>query len=93
MTDMPAKRSSCAHATLDGAEDSVFVEDFNTFYSRFDIHNFSSEVNKMKHSCSTKDDEIETTEDAVLKVFEAVNVRKSSGPDGVCGRVLKYCAK
>ena len=51
------------------------------------------EVNEIKRSSSVKDGEMEITEDAVLKVLKAVNVRKSSGPDGVCGRVLKYCAK
>ena len=75
MTGMPAKRN-CAHATLGGAEESVFAEDLSTFYSRFDIHDFSSEVNEIKHSCSVKDDEIEITEDAVLKVFKAINVEK-----------------
>ena len=57
----------------------------NTFYSRFDIHDFSSEVNEIKHSCSVKDDEMEITEDAVLKVIKAINVRNCSGPGGVCG--------
>ena len=80
ITDMPAKRNHCAHANLGGAEESVLAEDLSTFYSRFDIHHFSSEVNEIKHYCSVKDDEIEITEDAVLKVFEAINVRKSSGP-------------
>ena len=42
---------------------------------------------------SVKDDAMEITEDAVLKVFKAIDVRKSSGPDGVCGRVLNYCTK
>ena len=80
MTDVPAERSHCAHATLAGAEGSVFAEDFSTFYGHFDIHAFSSEVNEIKHSCSVKDDEIEITEDAVLKkMFKAINVRKSSG--------------
>ena len=33
------------------------------------------------------------SEDTVLKVFNAINARKHYGADGVCGRVLKYCAK
>ena len=45
MTDVPAERSHCAHATLGGAEGSVFAEDLGPFYGRFDIHAFSSEVN------------------------------------------------
>ena len=51
MTDMPAKRTNCAHATKGGAED------LSTFHSRFDmcIHDFSSEVNEIKHACSVKD--------------------------------------
>ena len=40
--------------TLGGAEDSVFAEDFNTFYSRFDIHDFFSEVNEIKQYFSVK---------------------------------------
>ena len=33
------------------------------------------------------------SEDTVLNVFKAINARKTCGADGVCGRVLKYCAK
>ena len=33
------------------------------------------------------------SEDTVLKGFNAINARKHYGADGVCGRVLKYCAK
>ena len=33
------------------------------------------------------------SEDTILKVFKAINARKTCGPNGVYGRVLKYCAK
>ena len=40
MTGMPANRSNFTHRTLGRVEDSVFAEDLNTLYSRFDIHDF-----------------------------------------------------
>ena len=39
------------------------------------------------------DCKVVVSEDTVLKVFNAINARKTCGADGVCGRVLKYCAK
>ena len=59
MTQMPAKRSNCAHTTLGEVEDSVIAKDLNSFYSCFDRHQISSEINEIKHSCSVKDGEME----------------------------------
>ena len=77
---------------MGGAEESVFAEDLSTFDSRFDIHDFSSEVHEIKHSCSVKDDEIEITEDAVLKVFKAISMSGKARARMVCAvdSVLKY---
>ena len=47
----------------------------------------------IKDFFSAKDSDMVISEDTVLNVFKAINTRKTCGTDGVCGRVLKYCAK
>ena len=38
ITDVPMKRSHSGWATVEGAEESVFAKDLNSFNSRFDTH-------------------------------------------------------
>ena len=48
MTDVHTKRSNSSRTTVGGGD-----EDLNSFYSRFDIHDFFSErMNETKRSCS-----------------------------------------
>ena len=63
----------------------------NTFYSRFDTHDFHSVINGIVSSTKT-DGKLEIEENDVLRIFQRTNVRKSPGPDGISGRVLKTCA-
>ena len=63
----------------------------NTFYSRFDTHDFHSVINGIVSSTKT-DGKLEIEEIDVLRIFQRTNVRKSPGPDGISGRVLKTCA-
>ena len=76
---------------LGGKDDRVFAEDMNTFYSRFDTHDFHSVINGIVSSTKT-DGKLEIEENDVLRIFQRTNVRKSPGPDGISGRVLKTCA-
>ena len=50
MTDVPTKRSNSSRTTVGGGD-----ENLNSFYSRFDMHDFFSErVNEIKRSCSNR---------------------------------------
>ena len=60
----------------------------NTFYSRFDTHDFHSVINGIVSSTKT-DGKLEIEDNDVLRIFQRTNVRKSPGPDGISGQVLK----
>ena len=76
---------------LGGKDDGVFAEYMNTFYSRFDTHDFHSVINGTVSSTKT-DGKLEIEENDVWRIFQRTNVRKSPGPDGISGHVLKTCA-
>ena len=70
----------------------TFSNDLNSFYARFDDHDFSSEVQNVCKPLSTIPNDITVSEASVNKIFSRVNPRKASGPDGVGGKVLKECS-
>ena len=76
---------------LGGKDDGSFAEDMNSFYSRFDNHDFRSVIDDIISSTKT-DCNLRIDEKDVLRVFQCTNVRKSPGPDGISGQVLKNCA-
>ena len=76
---------------LGGKADGAFAEEMNSFYSRFDTHDFHSAINGIDSSTKT-DGKLEIEEKDVLRIFQRTNVRKSPGPDGISGHVLKTCA-
>ena len=76
---------------LRGKDDGAFAEDMNSFYSRFDIHNFRSVIDDII-SFTTTSGNLHIEEKDVLRLFQCTNARKSPGPDGISGKVLKNCA-
>ena len=54
---------------LGGKDDRVFAEDMNTFYSRFDTHDFHSVINGIVSSTKT-DGKLEIEENDVLRIFQ-----------------------
>ena len=76
---------------LGGKDDGAFAEDMHSFYSRFDNHDFRSVIDDIISSTKT-DCNLHIDEKDVLRVFQCTNVRKSPGPDGISGQVLKNCA-
>ena len=76
---------------LGGKADGAFAEEMNSFYSRFDTHDFHSAINGIDSSTKT-DGKLEIEEKDVLRIFQRTNVRKIPGPDGISGHVLKTCA-
>ncbi|KAG7499465.1 hypothetical protein JOB18_039315 [Solea senegalensis] len=70
--------------------DSTLAEELNQFYLRFDSIDFSGELSKFREvpvSSGIQIDEI-----SVWSNFGKTNPRKSYGPDGISGRLLKCCA-
>lgn len=73
-----------------------FTERLNTFYCRFDSHDFSQEKKDACDSVSTKLNSYcvpVIDELTVEKVFKGVNPNKAQGPDAISGRLLKLFHK
>ena len=80
-------------ACIDGfRSNDDFSNALNMFYSRFESFDFKNEVEELR--CLCKDDcHIVLEQAAVEKMFLTTKVNKSPGPDHICGRILKHCAK
>lgn len=81
--------------SLGGKSDYELADAFNSFYVRFDNHDFSRELsdyrgNSVIQSTPVK---IQINEADVRSCFSQVKVRKSPGPDHIGGRLLKNCAE
>ena len=81
-------------------DNDEFVDKLNSFYCRFDKHNFKSELNATIDSVTqtieppdiaNRGEDIEASD--VKKLLLKVNARKAAGPDELGGRVLKECAE
>ena len=78
-------------------EKLAFAGDLNHFYTRFERDDLKDDLNSMvsflkdeiSKSCA---DDIEVDENTVRSYFSKLNIRKACGPDGLSGRVLRYCA-
>ena len=71
------------------------ANELNTFYTRFDVEDFSEEHDRIRSDFEDSDSfaiNFETTEDEVRNLFKACNPKKAPGPDGISPRVLKKCA-
>ena len=66
------------------------ANDFNRFYSRFDVDDHRDECTSICQSIIPHD--LEICEEEVVRVFSSLNANKASGPDGVKSKVLKLCA-
>ena len=67
-----------------------FANELNTFYSRFDTHDFTMERQNEIQSMPSNEF-LEISEEQVINSFKKINIRKASGPDGLTGIVLKEC--
>jgi hypothetical protein len=74
--------------------DSDLSEALNTFFSRFDIHDFSDEHKKLtEEQALVKSTLFSITQEDDRSVFKRNKVNKSPGPDGITGRLLKCCSE
>ena len=74
-----------------GISDADLPNTFNDFYSRFEKHDFSSNISLLRQSLSS-DCDIVISQECVRDLLKRVNIRKAPGPDHICGRTLHYCA-
>ncbi len=81
--------------TLGGKSDHELADDFNLFFTRFDTHDFTSELSKYGGNIVTLDSSVkfQISEADVRSCFGQVKERKSSGLDHISGRLLKNCAE
>ncbi len=90
----PRGRSSSSHeGELVGYQSDIqLAQELNTFYTRFDVVDFSSEINVLwnKTMCNMKCNFCNQQD--VINFFLKSKVGKSSGPDKIGGRLLKTCA-
>ena len=89
MMGMQPKKS---HVSLNGRPDLVLSNDLNNFYNRFNVCDFSDELSAFKNVVSTQSSSVVVDRIKVCQLFRGVKERKSPGPDGIGGRVLKNCA-
>ena len=70
---------------------TVFANELNTFYARFDTYDTQSDCDRLCEPLVSSP--VVLDEADVVRCFKRINPHKAPGPDGVCGRVLKVCAK
>ncbi len=62
------------------------------FYTRFDVEDFTSEINVLRSETVCNMECIFFSQQDVINVFKKSKVGKSSGPDKIGGCLLKTCA-
>ena len=76
------------------SDDVHKAELFNElFSSHMKLDSTQSNLPDFHFLCDVKLDSIQTDETEVLKLFQSVNINKSSGPDGLNNILLKRCAQ
>ena len=78
--------------TINVPDNMSFATELNTFYARFDCHDFNREIDEICSALPLCDD-ITITESDVLLSFTHLNARKSAGPDNISGFLLKECGE
>lgn len=72
----------------------TYVNDINSFFARFDTHDFTEECNNVISIIRERnDDRILITYEDVLQSLKRVRCSKATGPDEVPAKVIKYCAE
>ncbi len=90
-------KTICSSGNNSSAEvraDLLLAEELNTFYGRFECNGgVTLPISTSGSSRQSSDDHVITvSEYKVLRKLKRVNVRKTAGPDGITGRILRSCA-
>ncbi len=83
------KQGPVLNKDVDG---NVLVNDLNLFFTRFEKHDSSAVLDDFKQKLSPSNS-LNLQPLNVIKQLKATPVNKAPGPDGICGRTLKYCAE
>ena len=79
--------------TLEGFDsDHELANAFNSFYNRFDVADFNSEIQDLRHNLMDQHHHNIREED-IVRAFSHTKTNKSQGPDSICGCLLKTCSK
>ena len=87
-----APRGSRSRVSLEGVADEALPNHTNSFFTRFEIHDCSSHISDVRLSLMPADSAV-TDQDRVMVLFKHTGVNKCPGPDGICGRTLRFCAE
>ena len=72
-----------------------YVNELNTFYARFDCHNFSENITSLINDISRDNsDPLPSVKECDVKqVFSSLKKNKACGPDNITSNTLKSCSK
>ena len=79
-----------SRVSLEGVSGETLPNRMNSFFTRFETHDFSSHIPDVKQSLLPDDSAI-IDQERVLGLFKHIGVNKCPGPDGICGRTLRLC--
>ena len=78
-------------AEFPSANAKKLTDDLNEFYCRFDDPNRKGTDNTANISCDSSQNIPEITKEEISCAFKPINVRKSSGSDGLSPMLLRAC--
>ncbi|PVD22618.1 hypothetical protein C0Q70_18438 [Pomacea canaliculata] len=84
-------QGSKAKISISGVESTALANARNDFFARFETHDFSVQIKDVRSSLHPVQ-KVEICHEQVVELFQRVHIRKASGPDGICGRTLHFCA-
>ena len=81
--------------SLDEKSDYDLANELNIYLNRFNVHDFSHELSVFKGIALEPNSTVvvHVDKERIQRVFHRVKERKSLGPDGTGGRVLRNCAE
>ena len=89
---MMGMQSKKCPISLNGMSDLAISNELNTFYNRFNTYDFSEELSVF-NSIAPGQSNVQVDRNKVLTLFRGLKERKSPGPDGIGGHILKNCAE
>ena len=79
---------------VEKGKENKYAEELNSFYARFDCHNFSGEITDLQNTLKENNDTaFEIKQHEVQKSFSKLKPNKACGPDGLSPKILKICSK
>ena len=77
---------------VDSSIDLTYVNELNSFYTRFDIHDFKEELdNILRLANDSNDEQIVLSYEEVAKSLKRIKRGKAYGPDQVNANVIRSC--